>query len=236
MLARLRERRRHPPAAAAGPAAFEASERRAERGARCAEGTPRDARLSLDTVAMRRCRVHLCVSRGGGGAPSGASVHTGSTPHGRLQLRPSIVPFPADARRRLPPAAFPPSALPRPPPPPPLPLLLGSAVARRLPRFGLRRFGHRRFCRRPGSPVRKFVALANGLRDGRNVLGPAHSGFLLCMTWSMAAMGMSSSWRQRRRRRRSAPRTRQRVKERQRVMHFGRWPTVLNTYRQWKNG
>jgi len=126
----------------------------------------------------------------------------------RLQLRPSIVPFPADARRRLPPAAFPPSALPRPPPPPPLPLLLGSAVARRLPRFGLRRFGlrrfgHRRFCRRPGSPVRKFVALANGLRDGRNVLGPAHSGFMWCMTWSMAAMpnGHDQLWRQRRRRR-----------------------------------
>jgi len=66
MLARLRERRRHPPAAAAGPAASEASERRAERGARCAEGAPRDARLSLDTVALRRCRVHLCVYRGGG--------------------------------------------------------------------------------------------------------------------------------------------------------------------------
>ena len=154
MLARLRERRRHPPAAAAGPAAFEASERRAERGARCAEGAPRDARLSLDTVAMRRCRVHLCVSRGGGGAPSGASVHTGSTPHGRLQLRPSIVPFPADARRRLPPAAFPPSALPR-PPPPPLPL----RGRRSLPRFGLRRFGLRRSCRRQGSPVREVSSL-----------------------------------------------------------------------------
>jgi hypothetical protein len=161
MLARLRERRRHPPAAAAGPAAFEASERRAERGARCAEGAPRDARLSLDTVAMRRCRVHLCVSRGGGGAPSGASVHTGSTPHGRLQLRPSNVPFPADARRRLPPAAFPPSALPR-PPPPPLPL----RGRRSLPRFGLRRFGLRRSCRRQGSPVRE-VCCPGQLAAGR---------------------------------------------------------------------
>ena len=39
-------------------------------------------------------------------------------------------------------------------------------------------------------PCGSYVALANGLRDGRNVLGPAHSGFLWCMTWSMAAMGI----------------------------------------------
>ena len=35
--------------------------------------------LVLDTVVTRRCRVRLCVLRGGG-APSGTSVHTGSMP------------------------------------------------------------------------------------------------------------------------------------------------------------
>jgi hypothetical protein len=210
MLARLRERRRHPPAAAAGPAAFEASERRAERGARCAEGAPRDARLSLVTVAMRRCRVHLCVSRGGGRRAIG---RVGAHRFDAARSSP-IAPFhrplpsgcaPQAPARRLSAvgaastSSSSSSTSPRSPEPPPL----RPSPFRPSPQLsppGLARAG-------------KFVALANWLRDGRNVLGPAHSGFLWCMTWSMAAMGMNAHvqrWRHRRHRRQA----RQRVKER----------------------
>jgi len=212
MLARLRERRRHPPAAAAGPAAFEASERRAERGARCAEGTPRDARLSLDTVAMRRCRVQLCVSRGGGEARQRARRFT----QVRRRTVVSNCALPSSPSQRMRAAGS------RPPPfrrrrclDLLLLLLYLSAVAGASPAsaFAVSAFAAAVAAR--ARPCGKFVALANWLRDGRNVLGPAHSGFLWCMTWSMAATGMNvhvQRWRHPRRHRRQP--ARQRVKER----------------------
>ncbi len=156
--------------------------RSAERGARRGR---RETRACRSTPS--HCDGVECIfafTEGGGGAPSGASVHTGSTPPSS-PIAPFHRPLPSGCAPQAPArrlsavgaastSSSSSSTSPKSPEPPPL------RPSPQLSPPGLARAG-------------SLLPWPNWLRDGRNVLGPAHSGFVWCMTWSMAAMGMSNA-------------------------------------------